>query len=80
MLVAVVNFLIELPQRIGDVRNDLDLDWVGVVDFGRPKVDMDYLLTAVLVPSLGAEFNKVVTHRDHHVGGIDRGVNVVTSL
>ena len=75
-----VQFLVDLPEGVGDVGDDLDVDVIVLVDLGGPEVDVDDGLAAALVPVRGSVFDQIVTHRDHDIGGIERGIGVVALL
>ena len=78
--VLVVELLVDLPQGVGDVGLDVDVDVVVLVDLAGPEVDVDDLLAAVLVPEMRRVLDQVVADRDDDVGLVERGVDVVAPL
>ena len=77
---AVVERLVDLPQRVGDVGLDVEHHGVVAVDLGRLEVDVDDPGRPVVVPEARRVLDEVVPDADDQVGRVERDVDVVAAL
>ena len=80
VLGSPLDLLVDLPERIGDVALNVDLDLIVAVHLGRPEVDMDDGLFHAAVPESRRVLDQVVADRDDHVGLAQCGDDVVLAL
>ena len=77
---AVVERLVDLPERVGDVGLDVEHHGVVAVDLGWIEVDVDDSRRAVVVPEARRVLHEVVADADDEVGFVEREVDVVAAL
>ncbi len=66
----------QLPERVGDVPDDLVLREIDLVHLGGDEVDMDHLGSAGFHEERGF-LDNIVTDVDHEIGAVHRAVHVV---
>ena len=63
--------LVEHPQRVREIADDVELDAVVLVDLGREEVDVDDALVVLGVPQPRVVLDHVVAERDDEVGRVE---------
>ena len=70
------NVLVDLPDRVSDIADHLNLREIDRVDFGRTKVDVNDLRTAGLHEERRL-LDHIVSDINDHIGGLDRAVHEI---